>query len=791
MSFFLNILAPFLKLGITFFGKRRLPKIEGELNLPGLHSTVKVIRDKWGVPHINATDEHDLYFAQGFVHAQDRLWQMELLRRTATGTLSEIFGKIALDTDRTSRTFGFSRLGKQDWENIETDIRDVINAYTKGINAHINSLDTKTPIEFSLIKLKPELWKPEDSMALSRLMLFQMSHAWYGEIIRAKLIEAVGEENASLLEIHYHKENPSTLPKGIEFNRLDSEGNLIKEKGPFLQKNMGSNAWVISGKKSTTGNPILCNDMHLTITIPSIWYQNHLKNKTDKYSITGVSIPGLPMILVGHNDRIGWGMTFAYTDAEDIYIEKFDKNNPSMYKFKDEWKEAEVIAETILVKDDLNHLEKVYITHHGPVISGVLEDQTERLSICSMAQREVRSLRGWMLLNKAKNWDEFVNAMKHIDAPQLNVVYADVEGNIGHWVCGKIPIRKKGHTGMVPVPGWTGEYEWEGEVPFEDMPHALNPERGFIVTCNNKLVPDDFPYYLGSVWMNGYRAKIIEDYFESLEKISPEDCKKMHNDFTSLPGIDFLKHFEGITIEDPNPRVKEAFEMMKSWDGQLTADSIGGTLYSVTRFMTVRNILIPNLGEKLSNTYMGEGFHPLLLPSHEFYGHDTVVMLRLLDEPDNWWIKHAGGKEKLLLQSFNRAFEWLMTNIGTNMKKWQWGKIHSIEFAHSMAIDERMARVFNRGPIPVGGDTDTPCQMAILAEDPFMVKSWAPSWRHIMDMGDITKSVAMFAPGQSGQIGSKHYDDLIDPWVKGEYYPLLWTKGQIEQHTKGILILNP
>ncbi|MHA2254063.1 MAG: penicillin acylase family protein [Candidatus Kariarchaeaceae archaeon] len=790
MSIFTNIIGSFLKFGITVVGKRRLPRIEGELNLPGLHSSVEITRDQWGVPHINASNEHDLYFAQGFIHAQDRLWQMEMARRTTSGTLSELFGKIALDTDRIARTFGFYRLGKSDWETLEKDSRDVVEAYSKGVNAHINSLETKLPVEFSLIKHKPKLWKPEDTMGIMRYMVWSMSHGWYAEIIRAKLIEAVGEEHASKLEIEYPNENPYTLPKNIDFNKIDKDGNLIKLKGPFFNQNGGSNAWVISGKKSTTGNPILCNDMHLTLSLPSIWYQNHLKNRSERKSITGVSICGLPMVMVGHNDKITWGMTFAYTDAEDIFVEQFNKDNPTQYRFKGEWKEAEIIREEIEVKDDLNHLEKVYITHHGPVISDVLEGQTERLSISSMGLKPVNSLKGWHLLNKANTWNDFVTAMKHIDAPQLNVVYADVDGNIGHWVTGKVPIRKKG-SGMAPVIGWSGEYEWTGEIPFEEMPHSLNPERGFIVTCNNKIVNDEYPHYLGSIWMNGYRAKVIEDYFDSLDKISIDDCKKMQLDFTCLPGMEFIKHFEDIKIQDPNPKVKEALEIMKSWDGQLTTDTVGGCLYEITRYLAVKHLLAPNLGEELTNTFMGQGFHPIILASHEFYGHDTVVLLRLLDEPDNWWVQHAGGKEKLLLHSFNRAFEYLMDNVGSNINNWTWGSVHYIDFPHSMSIKSPMDKVFNRGPFPAGGDTDTPCQMAIIPEDPFMVKYWAPSVRFINDMGDFARSITIYAPGQSGQLGSRHYDDLINDWMSGEYFPQLWTKGQIEQHSEGTLTLKP
>ncbi len=786
MAIFNSILGNILKVGIKTLGKGRLPKYNGALNIPGLRAKVEINWDNHGVPHIFAENLHDLYFTQGYIHAQDRLWQMELNRRTARGTLSEIFGELALETDIASRTFGFDRIGKEDWEHIDSTIKDIIVAYTKGVNAFMNNPNTKYPIEFSLIKHVPNEWDVFDTLALSRLMIWQLSHAWYGEIIRTKLIEAVGEEHAADLEITY-SDNPITLPNGIEFNMIVN-GELKKVKGPFTDRSMGSNSWVISGKLTDTGKPILSNDMHLPMSLPSLWYQIHLRSK--ETNVTGVSIPGLPMVLVGHNEYITWGMTLAFTDAEDLYVEKLNPDKFGQYRYKGEWRDAEVIKEEFIIKGKNPHYEKIIITNHGPIISKAIHEKTEAISVESMALRPNNALRGWYRLNTAKNWNDFVAAVRDIEAPQLNTTYADVHGNIGYWCTGKVPIRKKGK-GKVPAPGWNGDYEWVGFVPFEEMPHSFNPESGYIITTNNKIVDDDYPHFLGDVWMNGYRAKVIEDIIKSKEKISIDDCINLQMNETCLPGIEFIKHLNDIEINDPDYRVNEAFELLKNWDGQLHKDSVAGAIYEVMRYMTVKNLLEPNLGKHLTNVFMGEGFHPVLLGSHEFYGHDTVVMLRMLEQPDSWWVKHAGGKEKLLRKSFNQAYEWLRDNVNANYQKWQWGKIHSIEFAHSMSIQKPMDIVFNRGPYPVGGDTDTPNQMAILPQDPFMVKNWAPSWRMVIDLGDIANSKAIYAPGQSGQIGSKHYDDLIEHWLHGNFLTMLWTRGQIERELKGTVNMEP
>ncbi len=791
MSIFQKITGTVARSVLTRMSRKRLPKTDGEIVLSGLLASVEIVRDQWGVPHIYAETIPDLFFAQGFVHAQDRLWQMELNRRTAQGQLSEVFGELALDTDRATRTFGFNRLGRQDWACAENELKDVILAYTAGVNAFIENSDTRLPIEFSLIRHRPQPWRPEDSTSFARLIMWKLSHAWYGEIIRAQLIEVVGEEHAAELEIHYPRDNPVTLPKGIEFNRLDPEGMPYRAPGPFLERGLGSNAWAVSGNRSATGQPVLCNDMHLPLSQPGLWYFNHLSAET--FNVTGVSIPGAPLVQVGHNDRIAWGMTLAFTDAEDLFIEKLDPDNPHRYRFKNEWREAEVRTEMIKVKGRAEpHQEKVVITHHGPIISDVVGFSGQRVVINSMALRPGPSLDGWRLLNRADNWDDFVTAMKRIENTQLNVSYADVEGNIGHWVTGKVPVRSGGD-GSIPVPGWAGEYEWEGVVPFEEMPHSLNPETGYIVSCNHRLVPDDYPHYLGNVWMNGYRARRIEAVFDTKDTLSMKDFRALHVDFTCLPGIEFVSRLGQLNLDRLNsddPDARMALETLRAWDGKLTPESIGGTVYEVTRYFLVRNLLEPGLGEELTIRLIGQGFHPLLLSSHEFYGHDTVTMLRLLDTPDSWWVRRAGGREAVLGHSLKQAAQWLRKTLGENTDTWQWGNIHRVVFEHALGLKKPLDQVFNRGPFPIGGDTDTPCQTAIAPEDPYDNKAWAPSFRQIVDMGDLSKSVFSFPSGQSGHLGSPHYDDLIEPWLKGDYLPMLWTRGQVEDHARGRLVLS-
>ncbi len=791
MSAFHAVLGPIMRAGLTWFSRRRLPQTDGTLHVPGLHAPVEIVRDRWGVPHIYAESLHDLIFAQGFVHAQDRLWQMEINRRTATGRLSELFGEIALDTDRLARTFGFHRLAEADWKAAGDELRDLLEAYTAGVNVSLDQTGGRMPVEFTLLRHWPEPWTALDSLSWVRVMIWNLSHAWAGEIVRARLIEKLGPDRAADLEIRYPERNPITLPRGIEFNRLTADGMLEPAEGPFLSQAFGSNGWAVTGSRMATGAPALCNDMHLALSLPGVWYAVHLVAGPggERFDVTGVSLPGVPLVMVGHNARIAWGMTLAFTDCEDLFVEKFHPGDPHRYEFRGEWREAEVIHEIIPVKGRADpHIEEVVVTHHGPVISDVVGFPAQRLAVQSMALRPCPAIEGWFRLDQAQGWDDFVAAARLIQAPQLNIPYADVDGNIGYWVTGKVPVRARGQ-GLVPAPGWTGEYEWVGEVPFEEMPHALNPTQGYVVTCNHRIVSADYPHYLGSVWMNGYRARRIVDVFESKGTLSPDDFRALHVDFYCIPGLELVARMEGLS--SPDPGVQAALETLRAWDGNLTTGSVGGTLYEVTLYRLLHNLWEPALGQELLYQLLGEGVHPLLYASNEFHGQGTVTALRMLDDADSAWVREAGGREALLLRSLGEAVAWLKETLGPEMDRWQWGRIHRATFPHSLGIQPPLDRVFNRGPYPIGGDTDTACQTAYLAHDPYDVKAWAPSFRQIVDMGDLSRSVVAVPPGQSGQLGSPHYDDLIEPWLKGEYQPMLWTREQVEREAEGRLHLEP
>ncbi len=790
MSLFYNFISKVGKLGIHQLSKKALPQTSGSLQLKGLKETVKIYRDHWGIPHIYANNLDDLLFAQGFVHAQDRFWQMELSRRTATGTLSEAFGRDALDLDITSRTLGFKRVGKKDIPLLSPKTRQLMEAHIAGINAYLKQYKDQLPIEFTLTQVTPKKWTLEDSMAYSRLMAWQMSHGWHSTWVRQQIVEKIGEERAAELDIHYSKDNPSIVPKGIEVNNLDKSTIFNATQHPFLQQNGGSNSWAISPQKSTTNHALLCNDPHLGLTAPAIWYENHLY--CPEYHATGISVAGFPLVVIGHNEHVGWGITLAFTDCEDLFIEKFKNDGSYKYQVGKDWKKAKVKKEKIRVKGEEEvHVEKVIITRHGPIISNMLEKTEQRVALQSMAlQQPAQLMQAWWQINTARNWTDFVHGVSFLDAPQFNLTYADTKGNVGYWLTGKVPIRKSGN-GKLPIVGWTGEGDWVGIVPFSEMPHSLNPAKGYVLTANNKVVGDDYPHYLGDAWMNGYRAKRLENLIEEKSKVSVNDCRQLQMDLYCIPGKAFADIYKKLynELQVKEATFPKALYLLAHWDGYLTKESIGGCIYKITRYFLSRNILEEAVGEKLTKNILGRGINPPLNTGNEYFGHDATTILRMLEQEDNWWIQQAGGKADLLLRSLQQAMKWLEDHLGSKISNWQWGSVRQLTFAHSLGIRKPLDTVFNIGPFAIGGDGDTPWQVGNVNGEIENDSLNSSSYRMILDMGNFENSLAVMPPGQSGHIDTEHYSDQIEMWLSGQLRPMLWSREQVMAYSEELLEL--
>ncbi len=767
--------------GTSYMSKSRLPKTDGVLQCKGLAGTVKINRDQWGIPHITADNLNDLLFAQGFVHAQDRFFQMEVGRRAASGRLAEMVGKEALSTDRIARTIGFYRLGAEDLEQYLRDMKPMLQSYVDGINHYINSKEFKLPLELSMLQHKPEQWTLTDTLAIARLMSWQLSHGWEGELVRAQIRETVGDEAADEIEVFYRSTNPSTIKKGIEVNALPNPSD-----DPVLKRGQGSNAWAISGRLTASGTPLLANDPHLLLNVPAIWYENHLKSP--EMHVTGTTVPGLPMVLVGHNDHIAWGTTLSYCDCEDLFVERFNEEGTE-YEYKGEWLTPMIIDEHIKVRGGKDHVEPVVHTVHGVVVSDVIGERDKRVALQSTALKPGPMMIGWYELTIASNWEEFAAAAGKINCPSLNLVYSDVHGNIGYYVTGEVPIRKKGD-GRNPAEGWSGEYDWIGSIPHEEMPHVLNPECGYVVSCNHKVEDESYPHFLGNCYLNGFRARRLEEMILDRGIIDVEDCIDMQNDFVSIPGREFVQHY--IDIKSNNASVQAAIDKMLQWDGLLDASTVGGTIYKVASWFTEYNLFSMGMGEKLTYAFRGKGFHDQLSLTNEFYTSNIVILLELLNNPDNWWIKNVGSKKNLLTVSMEQAVDFLQHKLGDDMEKWSWGHARPVRFLHTLGAKKPLDKVFNVGDFAQGGDADTPNQISSLKlEEPLGGKTVGPSYRYIIDMGDINGCRAVMPPGQSGHVASPHYNDQVYMWLHGHYRPQLFSEQQVERGTINKLELIP
>jgi penicillin amidase len=793
---------------VRLLARRSLPRTRGRLEVPGLSAPVQVLRDRWGIPHVYAASATDLFFAQGFVHAQERMFEMEMARRVSSGRLAEAFGAIALGTDRLARTLGFLRLAEREWAGMDGEPRATLEAYAAGVNAFLASGGSAPGVEFDLLRFSPRPWSPVDSLAFGRFQAWHLSHSWAAELTRARLIEKIGEARASELEVPYPETQPCILAGGIDPARLTLSdamraGLANPHTVPPHAGGVGSNSWVLARQRTTSGGAILANDMHLELKIPGVWFLAHLHAADGSFHATGCSIPGMPGIIVGHNERIAWGATLGFADQQDLVVERLRPGSPPSYEWRGEWVACEVHAEAIEVKGyDRPHVEEVIVTRHGPLVGGVLPDlpralvatgsaegaaapsgrapdegSMQGLALQSVALRSPSALGGFLALAQARDWDSFGEAVRKIASPDLNLTYADVDGNIGYRLSGEIPIRERGQ-GRVPVPGWSGDHEWARMIPFDEMPHALNPERGFLVTANNRIVDATYPHFLSSSWMNGYRADRITRRILETPAMGLAECRELQMDVRSLAGEELVARLAGFEASGPDARL--ALDLLRRWDRVLAADSAGGAVFAVLSDRLVRELIERPLGPELALDVLGVGPNPVLCPMTELMGRMNVALVHMLGDPSSSWVAEAGGREALLERCLEQTARFLRERLGADPGAWQWGSLHRVHWQHAFTRHPLLSGMFDRGPFPIGGDTDTVHQTAYLPQAPYDNLSFSPSYRQVIDLADFSRSRVIIPPGQSGHLASPHYDDLIEPWRAGDLLPMLWERVDVE-----------
>jgi penicillin amidase len=824
--------------GIGYVVRSPMPQTAGTLQVTGLQNQVDVYRDEWGVPHIYAESTHDLLFAQGYIHAQDRFWQMEFWRRIGSGRLSEVFGDATLATDRFTRTLGWARVAAEEEKLMDEETRFALQSYADGVNAYLDTHDN-LGLEFTLlgaqgVNYKPEPWTIVNTLTWAKAMAWDLGGNMDSELERALLIQQLGVDRMLELKPLYPGYRPVIVPNpavGFDASKTlaTARGLSALLGGGF--RNVGSNNWTISGRLTDTGKPYLANDPHLGIQMPSIWYEVglHCRALSDvcPYDVTGFSFAGAPGVIIGHNNRIAWGVTNLGPDVQDLFIEKLNPDNANQYEVNGAWVDAQVLTEAITVRGKIDpDPEKpdadlgiyneaagtttlaivVRLTRHGPIINDINETAAglsgefggttlptpSAIALRWTALDPSLTFQSVLKIDKAQNWDEFRNALRDWDVPSQNFVYADVDGNIGYQTPSKIPIRASGD-GLLPVPGWTDEHEWTGFIPFDELPYSYNPPQGYIATANNAVVGPDYPYLISLEWDHGYRAQRIVDMIEAKAgaPITVADIQAIQGDNINLSAQEIMPFLAALSFEDA--KLQSGLDYLKSWDFQQHMDSGPAALYNLFWVRLVSGAFYDELPEEL---WPGPG--------------DTamVAVRNLLDQPDNrWWddvttADKVETRDDILRLAFAEAYDEAESRMGTDTANWAWGKLHIATFRNATLGRSGISLVesiFNRGPVATSGGTDavnaTGWRISKPSDTRRQAKTFAvtsvPSMRMIVDFSNFGNSLTMHTTGQSGHPFNSHYDDMIDSWRLIQYHPMLWDRAAVEAASRGHLVLRP
>ncbi len=775
---------------VTWLIYHPLPTTQGSLSLPGLSAPVTVVRDSAGIPHITAANSADLFRAQGYVTAQDRLFEMDFYRRVASGRLSEVLGPTTLANDQFIRTVGWYHTAEQEWAQLAPADRAPLEDYAAGVNAFLDSHQDSLPIEFTILGYKPAHWSPVDTLAFGKVMAWDLSENVFIELTNADLQAKIGAARAAELLPAYPDgattiTQQSALPGNPNGHLADLQWSGVFARGAALGV-VGSNNWVLDGTRTADGHALLANDPHLAVQNPSIWYAVQLRAADGSMDAEGVTFAGVPGIVVGHNAHISWGVTNLGPDTQDLYLETLDpQGHPGQYEYKGQWRPLGVLTETIGVKGADPVTLTVQSTVHGPLLNSAWSDLKGPTAFAWTALQPGSPLPAVLGVDRASNWTEFHAALANWTTPGQNFVYADDQGNIGYQATGQWPIRKQGN-GLVPVDGASGDYDWTGFVPYDKMPSVYNPPEHYIVTANNRVVGPSYPYLVTGWWYPWYRAERITQMIQATPKASIDDVKTMQHDTHDLLAAKIAPYLAALTGGDAP--TQQAAGLFRAWDGNMAADSAAAAVYEVTYQQILTNTFADELGGSLAQEY----FDNLWSAAGEHL--DAMV-----GDPTNaWWDDTSTPahetRDDILRKSLSAAVQILTAQQGGDMSKWTWGAMHQITFAHKLGVVTPLNLLLNLGPYPTGGDQYT------VNVGGFTITPDAPntfdqdnhaSMRLIMDPGDWTRTQLVFAPGELGQPGSPHWGDQVPAWLDNGYNTLAWTADQIQQAAQGTLTLNP
>jgi len=748
---------------------------------------------------------------------------MDFWRHQGAGRLSELLGSNLLETDKFLRTIGWERVAKEELALIDDVSLSILESYSEGVNAFLEDrTGSALSLEYAFLPIlnggyQPKLWTPLNTMTWAKAMAWDLRGNMDTEIDRAMLLKHLSMEQVDFLYPVYPTDRPVIvthphITKGVN-TPAEGEPTLMAAIDPALVEvsdlssavdsmtgggfeGIGSNSWVLSGELTDTGMPLLANDPHLGVQLPSIWYEVGLHcvefGPDCQVDVTGFSFAGVPGIIIGHNTKIAWGFTNLGPDVMDLYIEKINPDNPNQYEYQGEWVDMEIVIEEIQIAGGDSVEQVVQLTRHGPIITDVydLGEFADETGI-DLPENFALAVR-WTALepscvfcavwkfNKAQSWDEFRVAASEFVVPSQNLVYADVDGNIGYQSPGNIPIREDDHDGMLPVPGWTGEYEWQGYIPFEDLPYAFNPPEGFIVTANNAVVGPDYPYQISHQWAYGQRAQAIVDLIKNTPgPISIDYIKHMQGDNRVMIAEDLLPILMGLSFDDEV--LEDARALFKGWDYQMDIDSRPGVLFGVF------------WSQLMSSTFEDE------LP--EFYSPDgggrwMEIIRTLIDDPaSSWWddqtTEDVETRDDIIREAFEGAVKEVQKSQGKDPSEWRWGELHTITFENQVMSNLPFIKnAFNRGPFPTAGGKAIINATGWNAHTGYHVNS-VPSMRMIVDLEVINNSWTMHTTGQSGHAYHQHYIDMVDPWRLIQYHPMDWDYQELVSSAEGHLTLIP
>jgi len=762
---------------------RPLPSVDDDERLLGLDERVEVLRDTYGVPHIFATDTHDLFFAQGYVTAQDRLWQMDIYRRAAEGRLAEVLGEPGLESDRFMRTLGLGRAAQLDLGMISNETRGFLEAYMEGVNKFLQQHGDSLPLEFTILGYRPEPWTVLDTLAISKLQLYDAAGNYTQELLRASIAARLGPEalatllpdastNAVFDDARAWALVAPVLSPGLAGDGPAALANVLGGAGQGL----GSNCWALAGSRTASGKPLLAGDPHLPVRNPSIWYEVAL-DAGDLHFI-GFSIPGVPGVVIGHNDRIAWSFTYAYADTQDLFVERQDPADLRRYEFEGRMENATFTREVIKVKgraDDV--VVDVAITRHGPILTPVLKDQKAQLALRWSALDGTRTVEAVLGMGRARNFSEFRAAAALFAGATLSACYADIDGHIGYQLVGRLPDRKSGD-GRMPVPGWSGDYEWRGLLPAEDNPFLLDPPDGVVLNANNRPVDRATDTGWGGEWDPGFRYAFLRAALNGMTGADVARLRSLQTDVTSLPVQRFRAAI--LSARAVSPLAAEAQGLVRNWDGGLGLDSAAAAIYESWLVRMCERTFRDKLGQSLYEQYLTDG-------------RPTFALYELIGSPSSTWFAdlasgEAGDRDSIASQALEDAVRDLAKRFGPATASWRWGDLHTVSFEHPLSAAKPLDLILTIGPVRRAGDGYSPNNGAYSLLKPFAVRTH-PSERQIVDLADVDASLSIIPTGQSGQPYSPHWGDQTQLWASGQYKPMALSRDKIGK-LEGKLVLR-